>query len=285
MLPTTSPSSPAPPPAVSDRPPPPWARWIRWPLLVVREGLCSLATLTWPASCPACGAGVHDPGLCPACAAVAIPRHGPRCACCDHDLPVNAPQHRCGRCLARTPAFERAFGLFDYSGPVGAAIRLAKYGRRAEILDQLGRFWLSGLPEALLQSPPELVVPVPLHWRRLHHRGFSPPLVLADQVARALDRPCAGRALRRVRSTRPQAGLPEVGRRANLRGAIRARGPLPADVLLIDDVFTTGATAHACAQALRRAGACRVRVLALAQVGRTPTDPQRAAAVSESGDA
>lgn len=227
--------------------------------------------LTWPATCAACGEPTERPGLCLDCRDQTAPRQGPRCRTCDQALPVEAPAHRCGRCLDRRPAFEQVFGLFDYGGPVGAAIRRAKYRGRPEALAALAPTWLAHLPAALRLDPPEVVVPVPLHWRRLHQRGFSPPLVLADQVARALGVPLRGQALRRLRATAVQAGLDERRRRANLRGAFVARGrALPAEVLLVDDVFTTGATADACAAALRRAGVRRVRVLAPALVERHP---------------
>jgi ComF family protein len=123
----------------------------------------------------------------------------------------------------------------------------------------------------------DLVVPVPLHWRRQHARGFNQ----AEDIARRLDLPVV-RALRRVRATSPQFGLSASRRRRNVRGAFapprrgvlrrrrhdaRVRG---ACVVLVDDVSTTGATLQACAETLREGGAREVRALTAARALSTP---------------
>lgn len=124
----------------------------------------------------------------------------------------------------------------------------------------------SELPDA------DLVVPVPLHWRRQLLRGYNQAESIGRPLARLLGLPF-GEALKRPRATAAQAGLGRDHRRANVRQAFRARRPLSGHILLVDDVATTGATLDAAARALRRGGADRVTALAVA---RTP-DPDELA--------
>jgi ComF family protein len=115
--------------------------------------------------------------------------------------------------------------------------------------------------EAAARAPAplaQLVVPVPLHPRRLRQRGFSPAGLLARAVARQAGLPCNPVALRRLRDTPSQTGLDRRARRRNVRGAFEPRCAVPARVWLVDDVATTGATLAECARALRRAGAEQV---------------------------
>ena len=113
----------------------------------------------------------------------------------------------------------------------------------------------------------DLIVPVPQHVVRRWLRGFDPVAQLANDVSRSLGRPCRAGALRRIRWTATQTRLHGHARRRNVRGAFmaRARAVRGRTVLLVDDVLTTGATAQACAQALRQAGASRVFVLTAAR--------------------
>ena len=230
---------------------------------------CAFASLMWPADCPSCGTPVARVGFCASCASRVEPRDGPRCAMCDAELLVEGPTGRCGGCLTRAPPFERGWGLFDYAGPVGDAIRGGKYAGRLDGLPVVARCLVDWLPTALRDDPPEVVVPMALHWRRVDARGFSPPLQLAAPVARRLRVARRSRWLRRARDTSAQAGLSDVARQRNVQGAFRASSRVGGrDVLLVDDVVTTGATGRAAAKALQRAGARRVRLLAAAYVSR-----------------
>lgn len=126
--------------------------------------------------------------------------------------------------------------------------------------------------EAARRAPgarPEIVVPVPLHPRRLRTRGFNPAALLAHGVARATGSQAAPRALRRVRDTPSQTGLARAARRRNVAGAFVCNAALPRTVWLVDDVVTTGATLSECARVLRRGGARRVVGLCVARTPRS----------------
>lgn len=234
-------------------------------MLGVLQGLLGL---TFPTDCLACGEFTNGEPYCEACVRLVVPRAGTRCGCCD--TRTSGLHRLCGRCLTEPPSFQRVFGLFDYIGPVGDAIRAGKYEARPEALPTVADLVRKYMPRELRASPPEAVVPVPLHPKRLARRGVDVPAVLGRTVARALQVSCASRAVQRTRDTRPQAGLSERARRDNLAGAFApGRTAMPRDVLIVDDVMTTGATARAVASVARLAGAVRIRVLVAAVADRT----------------
>ena len=134
----------------------------------------------------------------------------------------------------------------------------------------LGALLVSAIPR---DQSFDMVVPVPLHWRRRLERGFNQSRALAAAVAKRYGVPVSG-ALRRRRATATQAGLTNARRRENVSGAFvvqRKAAVAGRRILLVDDVMTTGATAAACASALKRAGARYVALLTLARVDRRPT--------------
>jgi predicted amidophosphoribosyltransferase len=167
------------------------------------------------------------------------------------------------------------YAVFDYLGPVGDAIRAGKYDAHPESLPAVADALVDLLPRSLRTDLPGVVVPVPLHPSRLARRPVDAPGLLGRRVARALAVRLERGGLRRVRDTRPQAGLTGREREVNLDGAFFGHGRLEgADVLLVDDVMTTGATLRAAARALAEVGVGRVRVLAAAAVGLGP-GPER----------
>lgn len=164
-----------------------------------------------------------------------------------------------------TPAFALAHSLFEYDGALRDAIRAMKYRRHRAAGDRLGRMLADLAPPGVVCGV-DAAVPVPMHPTRLAARGYNQAELLARPLARALGVPCLAGAVSRLHQDSPQAGLDAAARRANVRGAFRARGPVPSGtILLVDDVFSTGATADACARALLDGGARSVLVLTLAR--------------------
>jgi len=239
------------------------------------EGFHALLDWFYPPHCYHCGvplSGTRGSLLCAACARwLADARIAePGCPVCglayDDDSEPGAP---CVNCLARDPNFDVARGVFTYAGPAAPLIRAFKfYGQfflGPRLLDQV--FESGWMPPGLEGA--NVVVPVPLHPRRERERGYDQARILARSLARHLRLPMLPRALRRVRYTDQQALLSSRQRWENVRGAF-APGRHPVErknVLLVDDVMTTGATASECAHVLKKAGARGVCVLTLARVG------------------
>ena len=174
----------------------------------------------------------------------------------------------CGLCRAGVRGFDAAYSFAAYDGVLRKLIHLYKYGRIQTLSRPLGDLLARALP---LDEGFDCIVPVPLHWIRQWKRGFNQSELLARAIGRRTGIPVM-KALRRSRSTKVQAGLSNHGRRRNVHKAFRARPVEGKRILLIDDVMTTGATATACAQALKRAGAARVALLTVARADRRLPD-------------
>ena len=232
--------------------------------------------LALPRRCLACGvtlaAGPPAAGLCDACWRQVRFLAAPQCARCGDPFDQPAPAGaECGACLAAPPPYDRARAVMAYGPVSGAMVQGFKHGDRTHAAPTFGA-WLARAGADMVAAA-DLVVPVPLHRRRLHRRRYNQAAMLAAALCRHVDRhggaapAMAANGLIRVRATPSQKGRGPAARAANVRGAFAVAADVAGrQVLLVDDVFTTGATAGECARRLRRAGAAGVTVLTLAKV-------------------
>lgn len=227
-----------------------------------------------PHDCPLCGAGLAAaPGkppaaLCPGCQAD-LPRLAEaRCPVCA--MPA-ADNQVCGDCLRHSPGFDTTFAVWPYAYPVNGLIQALKYGGRLDLATPLAHALHDQVCHPAVQprwprSGWDVVVPVPLHGERLRQRGYNQAQELARPLARLLCRPLWDDALHRVRATPAQAGESREERLKGVRTAfVAAEKVAELRVLLVDDVMTTGATADACAHALKVAGVAAVGVAVVAR--------------------
>lgn len=178
--------------------------------------------------------------------------------------------------LADPPAYDRARAVARFDDRVRYLVHRLKYGDQHDAVSLFGR-WLKSAAAPLLPGT-DLIVPVPLARWRLWQRRFNQAALLAQALSRQTAIPTAPLALIRTRSTASQVGMTADQRRRNVQGAFRVpsrhRSRIAGrNILLIDDVITTGATVEACARALKRAGAARVDVAALAMVTHGGAEP------------
>jgi ComF family protein len=188
-------------------------------------------------------------------------------------------QTLCMLCQRADPPFERAVAYGSYDGELRDLIHLLKFQQVRPAAAVLGRMLAEtianleqAMPVGTLFSSKIMVIPVPLHTRKQAQRGFNQAEMIARDALKQLSRPgrfdlCSGVLLRR-RETGSQIGLTRHQRRENMRGAFAVSDPtriLNRDILLVDDVYTTGTTASECARVLRRAGAARVWVATVAR--------------------
>ncbi len=209
--------------------------------------------------------------MCPACLAEPEPLIAEYfCVACRMPFVNRFPLDETGRCaLCRLglQGFDAVYSYGSYEGTLRELVHLYKYDGVRPLARTFGKFLAQALPR---EASFDVIVPMPLHWWKRWQRGFNQSDLLAREIGKKWGVPVRN-VIRRRRATRPQAGLTNAKRRANVRGAFRlarSRSVEGMRVLLVDDVVTTGATASAGARVLKRAGAAHVALLALARTDR-----------------
>lgn len=265
---------------------------------VLRSTGDSLASVLFPADCRVCGdplAAFSRVPVCPSCWTDLPEQSGPLCSRCGESLGVSdfgaGDGQLCRPCRVAPPVFERAVAHGLYTGTLRSLLHLLKYDGLEPVAAKLGAL-LAGQVAAIADLPEKmLVVPVPLYKTKRRQRGFNQSELLARAVCDAMRRlrpewkgelAPPGMMLRK-RATRSQAELSTMQRRRNLRGVFSVPNPerlRGRDVLLIDDIYTTGATARACSEALKKAGAAQIWVATVARAQRHEIQ-FRAAATAE----
>jgi ComF family protein len=237
------------------------------------RALTPLIDLVFPPRCPLCGEPLAaQGGLCIACWGQLVIPGEPACAACQRPLeePAALAEDRalCRLCLRHPPQHDGLTAATLYTGASRDLVLRFKHGRRIALADLLARLMAARLPPLAGEW---IVVPVPLHRWRLWRRGFNQSALLARLLAQAPGRRLVVDALVRQRATPTLGGLDREQRRRALAGSLavhprRAAALAGAQVLLVDDVVTSGATTDAATLALRRAGARSVRIACFARV-------------------
>jgi ComF family protein len=236
---------------------------------VIRALADGLLAVVVAARCAACALPLDSPTrsvVCATCWGSIRPLTPPFCAVCGDPLAswreAAGAGGQCPRCRTIRSAISMGRAIGEYDGPLREILHALKYGGRRSIAPALSA--MMRMQGKAVLTAADVVVPVPLHWRRRWRRGFNQ----AADLARGLGVPVV-HALERCRNTPSQTDLPADRRRANVQRAFRVRRGARLDgacVVLVDDVSTTGATLEACAAVVWKAGAREVRTLTAARV-------------------
>jgi len=241
----------------------------------MRSIVDGILNLLYPEDCLACSTPVHrsqDCGVCEDCWGKVLRLQIPEPWCPSCGMPYLQADveaiHLCGVCSVELPPFcaARAFGF--YTAELARLILAFKFNGRQNLASLFAPLLGSTLLCSWGCGEVDLVIPIPLHQRRMRERGYNQAALLSRALTKLLGLPHSESALTRVRPTPPQVGLSNAERAGNMRQAFRC--PRPAQVrglhiLLVDDVMTTGATVRSASEALVQAGARKVSVLTLAR--------------------
>lgn len=216
----------------------------------------------FPPGCLICASEEEvEEGLCNNCKIQMNKLPEPVCDICSR--PIGTPGV-CLSCLSDTPWFDKIVTTFKFDGKIKEAIHAYKYRGRTGLKKYFGKTIHESVIKADIR--PDVITFIPMHWTRLFVRGYNQSALIAKELAKITGIRADFQALAKTRSTKPQAGLDREARRKNIKESFFARGVKGLNVLVIDDVITTGETAGAVARALKKAGADKVFI---AGIGRT----------------
>lgn len=231
-----------------------------------------LADIIFPSRCVICGIVLYNNEkirICPECLFRISFVKTPICSCCG--LPfVNykGADHLCGECISSKQYFSILRSVGEFKQPLMDVIHRFKYKGEISVGETLGRLMAKFEYHSFSLEEYSLILPVPLHRKRLKERGFNQSVILAREVAKRNSIPLDFRTLKRTVHTKPQTGLGKKQRSTNVKGSfiITDKGKIDGErIVLIDDVYTTGSTVRECARILLENGAEKVAVLTLAR--------------------
>jgi ComF family protein len=230
-----------------------------------------------PTLCVACREPVDGEGVCAGCWARLSFIEPPYCPRLGIPFVYDpGPDMLSMEAIASPPAYQRARAAVRYDEVARTLVHALKYQDRTDLAPAMGR-WMARAGRELLDGA-DMLVPVPLHWRRAWHRRYNQSGALGRMIERQSGVKLRGDILQRVRATEQQVGLSRPQRASNVQGAFKVPADRQSEIagrrlILIDDVLTSGATTDACARALLRAKAAQVDVLVFARVVDTPKAP------------
>ena len=231
-----------------------------------------LLDIVFPPLCHACKTFIPEAGdlhLCSTCRGEVPAVSSPLCTVCGIPFATQGgSDHPCGACLSTHPRFAAARAAVLFDGVARDLIHRFKYDKKVHLARPLTLLATEALTSFAASSGAELLIPVPLHRRRLRERGFNQAVLLGRPLAKTWGVPLVVDNLNRVRWTEPQVTLSAAEREANVRGAFALSDPAALrgrKVLLVDDVYTTGSTVAECSRVLRQAGAEAVYVITVAR--------------------
>ena len=238
----------------------------------MKDILPGMADILFPSRCPTCHELLHgnrQASFCETCASRIKAIRPPICPACGLPFPMEeGTNHLCGDCLLSPKAFSIARAVGHYERTLLEAIHLFKYTGKTAMGTLLGRIMAEhDYPDFLISSY-ALIMPVPLHSKRLRERMFNQSLMLARVIANTFAIPLDFTSLKRHIYTQPQITLGKKDRQTNVRGAFQVEKSAKVaggKILLVDDVYTTGSTLNECARVLIQSGAAEVAVLTLAR--------------------
>jgi ComF family protein len=235
--------------------------------------LKSIIDFIFPSICYICKTPFNSEkeiGICPHCLSQMKYIESPLCSRCGKPFYSEMlTDHLCGDCLTGKRYFSRARAVGYYDGILRQAIHLLKYKLKNDLALPLGNLMANRMQSFLNDVSYHLIIPVPLHPKRLRERGFNQALSLARFISKRYKIPLDSATLIRRRQTKPQVSLSERDRQDNVKGAfsvLRSDKVPDRDILLVDDVYTSGNTVVECSKVLIKAGAHKVDVLTLARV-------------------
>lgn len=235
-----------------------------------------LLNLLYPRRCPICDDIVIPKGnlVCDSCKDILTPLREPLCYKCGRQI-LSSDREYCDTCLNYNFSFDKAFSLWPYNHTVKSSLSNFKYKGRREYANYYGSKLCEHYSSLIKSLNIDVIIPVPVHRERLKDRGYNQAMLIASDLSKRLSIPLAGDYLIRSKNTVAQKNLDPIERRKNLREAFSINKPSTyyssyiRSVLLIDDIYTTGSTANACAAVLKESGAKNVYVLCMASVRAT----------------